>query len=463
MTTKATKPSGLIRPSLYHVLLLMLGVWLVVYFRSLKTVVTKVCEFGEVLLSPDAEWLARRCDGGVSLYELATGKCAFVARCENLNFPQWNMSFSPGTKRFAFTTRSCTRVFDLHSRTELHPIQHEHDLPWFLSWTSDGQILVLVSYDRIESWSVPEQRRLSRIDYKRGGVVSIALSPTDGLLATTVHDPGPLEYSVVVDNVTRAEIVRQTLGKGQPQQLLFSPDGTLLTAVSRIDHLTRVWSIPDGIEERTFKFRNPMIAAFSQNGRWFGLAFGDLYLGKGQVVICEPTGEVRHQFPITDASSLSLGVDGQLLTTASRNGTVSVWDVKTGKVLRQLAGLRIWSVSISHGMLLGLAGVVWAGLWYRSRPGRDQIVAWQVLKRADHGWSLIAFLAVFELATGLMLMCPTEWSWFVAIVLQPAVLILILLSLFWIRINLLSLTFAIAMLVAVPRFLWNLFVSLISG
>jgi len=219
------------------------------------------------------------------------------------------------------------QLWDARTGNELRQLKGHRSPINGLSFAADGKKLASIgSWERtIRLWNVADGTECSPFARHQGEVNAIAYAPDGQILATASHD-----QTVGLWKTATGEKAGQLLGHtGKVNTVAYSPDGRLLASGSE-DKTVRVWEAATGKELQRFHApRHPIRSvAFSPDGR-------SLASGEGHDEGSGPTGA---RMPDCAAT---------------------LWDVTTGKALRQLeakAG-RVDSVAFSpDGRILASAG-----------------------------------------------------------------------------------------------------------
>jgi WD40 repeat protein len=171
----------------------------------------------------------------------------------------------------------------------------------------------------------------------------------------------------------------------------FSPDGTLVLT-NGIDGSARLWDVASGKEVRSFTHAGGRIAAFSPDGRFIltggpepqavqlwdvatgasvrtfvgqaGVGVSAALSGDGRHIVTASDSAVAGNVRLWDATTgtplhivqnpspvvgVALSPDGSYALTGSRDNIARLWDVATGKVVREFVGHTniLWNVAFS--------------------------------------------------------------------------------------------------------------------
>jgi WD40 repeat protein len=251
-------------------------------------------------------------------------------------------------------------------------------------------------------------------------------SPDSRTVAITSPEEAKVHLYDVATGRSKRELVlpNRPEDEGIPVQrrVAFSPDGRLVAVSDVALHVwetatgrtVRVLPIPEGAALRH--------AAFSPDGRTLAMELGDgevqlveLASGRPRLVLNAHTRvKADPDLPpglrratafsgIPEGTALAVAPDGRLLAQAGEDGTVRVWDLRTGKQAARLAGHRgqVTALAFSaDGTRLASGGtdttaLVWdAEAVRRTLPGRAAPLTrekaealWEVLGSADAGRS----------------------------------------------------------------------------
>lgn len=164
-----------------------------------------------------------------------------------------------------------------------------------------------------------------------GGVLSVALSQDDKLLAT-----GDSNGEIHIWQVENGKQLVTCKGHtGWIRSVAFSPDNTMIVSGCS-DHAVRLWDVRDGkclqiLQEHTNRVR---CVVFSPGGNTLAsgsddcsVKLWDVKTGQCLITLQQHTNRVR---------CVVFNPEGTILASASDDHTVILWDVRTGKVLKTL-------------------------------------------------------------------------------------------------------------------------------
>jgi len=264
-----------------------------------------------------------------------------------------HITYSPDGTRFATASDDGTaKVWEAATGGELLTLETGPSAA--VAFSSEGSHLATANYEAKTAtiWDADTGRELLTLAGHTGGVNHIAFSPDGSRLATASDDT----TAKVWDASTGQEFFTLSGHTDIVSSVAFSPDGTQLITGSW-DHTAKIWDMGTGKELLTLSgFTDTVEARFSPDGTRCVMNTGNEAL-----VWDIATGE--RLFRLLGHTSLVeqvvFSADGNLLGTASLDGTAKVWDAATGMELMTLAGhaSSIFSVAFSpDGIHLATAG-----------------------------------------------------------------------------------------------------------
>jgi WD40 repeat protein len=233
------------------------------------------------------------------------------------------LAFSPGDQNIqtspilASGSRGETKLWDL-SKGEL--IDTFSEYPWVISgqvdeinslaFSPDGQTLVSGGADStIKIWHAGARDLIDILHKHNGMVRCVAFTPDGRMLATGGDDRKIMFWDLMQRQVSIALSLDDTAA----HSLAFSQDGnTLITGSYR---KIKVWRLSEG----------GRIVDFNSQPE-------HILIGHSHIV-----------------HSLAVSTDGNLLVSGSRDRTIKMWDLETGKIIRTLKGHQdgVYAIALS--------------------------------------------------------------------------------------------------------------------
>jgi WD40 repeat protein len=224
-----------------------------------------------------------------------------------------------------------------------------------LAFSSEGHRLVTQRrvagvYGSITVWETATGKKVKTVDHS-GEVRAAALSPDGRMLALQAAD-----RTIVVKDVDSSRVLQQfslTLSPetGRTTGIRFSPDSRLL-ATADSENLVRLWDLHTGREAKSYR---GTAVDFGNDGKTLVVGVMD-----GTPLLRNLDNGTETKFSsggTTAIVDLAVTSDGRKALVAMEDGTVKLWDLTTGQILRSLTGPAESSIAISRiGGLLATAG-----------------------------------------------------------------------------------------------------------
>jgi RNA polymerase sigma factor (sigma-70 family) len=286
--------------------------------------------------SPDGKLVASwDCFRGIVLWEVGSGR---VSRELPIGINARVVAFSPDGKLLAIphctgieTGKIVIGLFDLASDREIRQLEGGSANFPALAFSHDGKLLAATGFDKgLRLWDVATGRQIHELckgeGVAAGGVEfsqNLAFAPDDKTLASTCG----AEPISLWDVATGARL-RQLKGHRTSLRFVdFSRDGHILIAAG--EDAFRLWDIAEGKERQSFgeKCTNACLS-------WDGKSLASSHAG-GLVRLWDvATGKSIREWrtPGDDMRTMAFSPDGKRLATGGGwNSAVHVWDVASGQ------------------------------------------------------------------------------------------------------------------------------------
>jgi WD40 repeat protein len=179
---------------------------------------------------------------------------------------------------------------------------------WLVVGSETGQVSI---------WNLATGKPFSTSTH-RGGVLSMAFSPTENKLVTAGSE------SIAVSNLSIEKELYRIVIQSPVRDIAFSPDGSLF-ATGSDDHRIRVWDTDTG-NERVAMTQDGVVTdvVFSSNGKWIASSGHDLTVR----VWDAGTGAEIFQVPLkASGSRLAFINEDQWLVSTDGSGAIAIWDI----------------------------------------------------------------------------------------------------------------------------------------
>lgn len=295
---------------------------------------------------------------------------AYLDLNEEINHLAW----SPDGRLLAIASPSGIHIYDTDTLREIRLIK-TNDAVKSIAFTPDGQTLAAGSWQIVQLLRASDGALLRILEEHKGWVPSIAFSP-DGKTLASVSDAvrlwnienGRLIYTLL-EEVPLAEGIN--LSFSGAHTVSFSPDGKYIASGSELglrNGVVFVWQAADGtlVYKLSGHTDEVQSVAFSPNGQILASGSRDKSLKLWLIVngtfvqIGDGAFAQKSLYGHTDwIWNIAFSPDSKILSSGSADGTVRLWLVTEGILLKTIAGhtKMVTSVSFSpNGRILASGG-----------------------------------------------------------------------------------------------------------
>jgi WD40 repeat protein/serine/threonine protein kinase len=301
-----------------------LRLWDVLTHRQLTVLADGDGWYRTVSMSADGRLLlaANPLEGKVTLWSVPDRKILFTVPEKALDG-----QISLDGKTFTAFTERGIAVWDTVSHAERARFTAANSLA--MAYSPDGSLIATTNKNNVDVHRVSDGALVSSIAGHEDDVVALAFDRTGTKLASTSMDMTVRVW----DTSTWAEIRKMTTAEGGLASVTFTPAGTGIIA-GGIGTTIYVWDLASG---------NQLLALSTGSVTTLGLSIsgdGHTFVSADSAGVLTVWAYQRSMLGSADESLIGIAFQpkGKLAATAGGKGTIRLWDVTTGDMVKQLAG-----------------------------------------------------------------------------------------------------------------------------
>ena len=355
----------------------MIKIWDAQTGKEIHTFVEHKYYISAVAFSSNGEKLASGDRSGtVCLWNALTGNLIKILSGHTNHIPE--IAFSPDANEVALASYDRTiKLFDISAGKGIR-ILSGNALPiQTFAYSPNGKQLVSGDLGgSVKLWDTQTNQEIKSFEGHSGIIQSVAFSPNGKLVASAGQD-----RSIKIWEVGTGREVRNLIADEiDVQSISFSPDGKMIVSGGG-DDLVKLWDVTTGNEIKRLEAPVGSLpkVKFSPDGKWIVCSNGNGYFtkiwnaktGTELVTLKEHSGSVY---------STAFSPDGKIIATGSSDGTIKLWSIQTGKVIKTF----IHSFDYISSIIFTQNGQYIIG------AGEDKITIWNV----NTGNELVSLVAI---------------------------------------------------------------------
>jgi len=329
-------------------------------------------------------------DGRMIVWDLRDGSERFVY--EDHDGPVLSVGFGPQSELVASASADGTvNIYDVQTGELVQTLDDGHDgAVTDLVFTPDGDFIITSGEDSdMIRWEISTGALVRRYIGHAGRINAIDISEDGTLLASAAAT----DNAVFIWDARTGAILRRLTGHAdQPWDVAFSPTSSLLVTGSQ-DGSVRVWDSETGTEQLRFLGHGSGVTAVDFSPDGLNLLSGaqnsetrlwDIKNG------AELSRYTDHQEPVY---SVDYSPDGRLAVSGSWDTTLRIWDVQTNRSLRTLGAVDNVDPDVGHTDWVVEVDFTSDGKRVLSSSYDGTLILWdvqtgEIIRRFDHGVKL---------------------------------------------------------------------------